>query len=399
MLNNISIYKITVNVFFLILFPFFFIYSVLLAHNLIVYIPGYFSLFSVFIIIFMMIKIFSLFTKKENNLHFIEIIFFVLLLYIFLISMVNYYFNNLGEYNLELLKQNLQGIIFNLVCYFLAKELYFENSFFKKIFIISFFICALLVFFNINEFGIFYLKLNSVNSELLSTYQSFARTLVVMSFISFTLTLRSNLNIVILIFAILSLFLNSARTEFVLFCLTILLYSFIFDFKRTVVKVLILLSFATLVIFYNQELLNYIYDSRIWELIVNTDSSTSLNARMETIHVAIESIKSNFFLGDYGSYVSNLGIGMYAHNLLSAWVDLGFFGFLYFILVLVYITIKLYTMKNFYLNSEYILLFLFFIFYFLAILVSKSYTYMFLGFLIAFCVRLEKLKLKEKDAK
>ena len=118
---------------------------------------------------------------------------------------------------------------------------------------------------------------------------------------------------------------------------------------------------------------------------------------METIHVAIESIKSNFILGDYGSYVSELGIGMYAHNLLSAWVDLGFLGFLYFIFILVYIMIKLYSLKKFYLNKEYILLFLFFIFYFLAILVSKSYTCMFLGFLIAFCVRLDRLKLKENN--
>lgn len=397
MLNNILNYKMTLNLLFLILFPFFFIYSVLLAHNLIVYIPGYFSLFSIFTIIFIMMKNFSYFWKKEKKLHFIEIIFFVLLLYIFLISIVNYYFNNLSEYNLELLKQNLQGIIFILVCYFLAKELYLENNFFKKIFIISFFICALLVFFNINEFGIFYLKLNSENSELLSTYQTFARTLVVMSFITFTLTLRSNLNMVIIIFAFLSLFLNSARTEFVLFCSAIFLYLFIFDFRKTVIKVLILLTLMILILFYNQELLNYIYDSRIWELISNTDSSTSLSSRMETINVAIESIKSNFFFGDYGSYISNLGIGMYAHNLLSAWVDLGLFGFVFYIFILVYIIIKLYTMKTFYLKNEYILLFLFFIFYFLAIIVSKNYTYMFLGFLIAFCVRLDKLKYKGKQ--
>jgi len=397
MLSNSSSYKIIVNIFFLILFPFFFIYSVLLAHNLIIYIPGYFSLFSVLTVIFLMMNFFSFLIGKKYNLHFIEIIFFVLLLYIFLISFINYYFNNFNEYSLELLKGNIQAIIFNLVCYFLAKNLYLENSFFRRIFIIFFFICTLLVFLNINEFGIFYLKLNSENSELLSTYQSFARTLVVMSFISFTLTIRSNLNLVILIIAILSLFLNSARTEFVLFCFAIFLYLFIFDFRKTIIRVLFLTSLMIFILFYNQELLNYIFDSRIWELITNTDSSTSLNARMETIHVAIESIKSNFILGDYGSYVSELGIGMYAHNLLSAWVDLGFLGFLYFIFILVYIMIKLYSLKKFHLNNEYILLFLFFIFYFLAILVSKSYTYMFLGFLIAFCVRLDRLKLKENN--
>ena len=362
MLSNSSSYKIIVNIFFLILFPFFFIYSVLLAHNLIIYIPGYFSLFSVLTVIFLMMNFFSFLIGKKYNLHFIEIIFFVLLLYIFLISFINYYFNNFNEYSLELLKGNIQAIIFNLVCYFLAKNLYLENSFFRRIFIIFFFICTLLVFLNINEFGIFYLKLNSENSELLSTYQSFARTLVVMSFISFTLTIRSNLNLVILIIAILSLFLNSARTEFVLFCFAIFLYLFIFDFRKTIIRVLFLTSLIIFILFYNQELLNYIFDSRIWELITNTDSSTSLNARMETIHVAIESIKSNFILGDYGSYVSELGIGMYAHNLLSAWVDLGFLGFLYFIFILVYIMIKLYSLKKFYLNNEYILLFLFFIF-------------------------------------
>lgn len=68
MLNNILNYKMTLNLLFLILFPFFFIYSVLLAHNLIVYIPGYFSLFSIFTIIFIMMKNFSYFRKKNYTL-------------------------------------------------------------------------------------------------------------------------------------------------------------------------------------------------------------------------------------------------------------------------------------------------------------------------------------------
>jgi hypothetical protein len=399
LVSKIINYKTINNMFFIILFPFFFIYSVLLAYDLSIYIPGYFSLFSIILIFLVLIK-YTIFTEnQEIKLYFIEIIFIVLMMYIFFIGVINYYLNTFHEYSLSLLIYSLQGVIFNLTCYFLGKEIQLKNIFFKKLYLFLFFTCTLLVLINLNDLGMFYLKLDSENSELLSTYQSFARTLVIMSFFSFALTFKTSLNNIVIIVALISLFFNSARTEFVLFGLSIFLYLIIFDFKQTFIKMIIVLFLVVIGFYSNPELWNIVYDSRLWDLISNTEYSTSLTARLETIIFALESIKSNFFIGSYASYIDTLGLGLYAHNILSAWADLGLLGFFLYIIIIVYAIIKLFLYKEYYLKVEYILFFIMFIFYVLAIITSKDYTFMFLGFLVAFSVSLDKIILKENNAK
>lgn len=49
---------------------------------------------------------------------------------------------------------------------------------------------------------------------------------------------------------------------------------------------------------------------------------------------ALHSIYENPIMGDYGSYLAKTGVGTESHNLLSAWVDLGMFGFLYLSIIL-----------------------------------------------------------------
>lgn len=387
-MNNLK-FKILINTFFIILFPLFFVYNVLLAKSLIVYIPSYFSLFS---LIFLFL-IFSnlhynkiLYTEVSTQ----EIVFFLIVMLISFTSSINYLFNDLSEYNFEVFFYSMGGGVFNIVCYVIAKNIIIENKIFQKSYIFLFFICFTLILLNLNDKGYFYLKEDSINSELIISYQGFAMILVVLSSILFSTTHNSFIsNNLIVVASLIALFLNSARTEFVIFFISIYLYLFIFDFKRTLFKIILIIPLLIIIIIY-LDLLSYLHNNRIWEFIDNFESSSSLNARFETIIYAFETINNNFLLGEYASYIYTMGLGYYAHNLISAWVDLGLIGFLMYLSVLIILFYKLIIYRKYNNLPEYILFFVFFVFYTLAILVSKDYTFMFLGFLVGFSARFER---------
>lgn len=387
-MNNQN-YKILTSNFFIILFPLFFIYNVLLANDLIIYIPSYFTLFS---LIFLVLVFFSFYDNEILNIKFSiqEIIFFLIVILIFFISLANYLLNNSTNYNYELFVYSMNGAVLNIVCYLIAKNIIIEDDSFQKSYIFLFFICFTLILLNLNDNGYFYLKENSINSELIVTYQGFAMILVIISSILFSTTQKFFIsNNFIIIASLIALFLNSARTEFVIFFISIYLYLFIFDFKRTLFKIILIIPVIMTMIVY-LDLLSYLYNNRIWELINDFESSTSLNARFETIIYAFETIKNNFLLGEYASYIYTMGLGYYAHNLISAWVDLGLIGFLMYLSILIILFFKLIIYRRYNNSTEYILFFIIFVFYTLSILVSKDYTFMFLGFLIGFSARFEK---------
>ncbi|MGH7586950.1 MAG: hypothetical protein ACREMH_11940 [Gemmatimonadales bacterium] len=64
--------------------------------------------------------------------------------------------------------------------------------------------------------------------------------------------------------------------------------------------------------------------------LANLASDGSYLTRMELTRHAWRTVRGAPLLGDYGSYVLVGGLGSYAHNALSAWVNFGFAGFLAF---------------------------------------------------------------------
>jgi O-antigen ligase len=77
-------------------------------------------------------------------------------------------------------------------------------------------------------------------------------------------------------------------------------------------------------------LANRFPESRVWELF-DLSQSSSASARHELTEHALRTIAENPVLGAYASYPP----GGYSHNILSAWVDLGIFGFIYMLFMLV----------------------------------------------------------------
>jgi hypothetical protein len=66
------------------------------------------------------------------------------------------------------------------------------------------------------------------------------------------------------------------------------------------------------------------------------ESDGSVRERSQLLSFAVDEIAGEPIMGDYGGYVVLGGPGAYAHNALSAWVDLGLPGFLLFVGSLLY---------------------------------------------------------------
>ncbi len=371
---------------FILLFPLFFIYHVLISKG---YIPpflgGYFSIVALVNLPILLLFFSQLNLKLNQQFTSVEIIFFLLLIYTFSIAIANFLFNPLPSENFEMFLFSIQGIIFTFICYILGKYISINNHNFKRILIYFLLLFSIIVLSNLNEFGMFYLRLSSENANFAISYQGYARVLSVLGLISIALVKNSYLALLLYLIVSITLFFNGARTEFVLFNFSSIIF-FLFFIPRIIYIIIPILFIALFLIFQNDTLLNLILENRLLELVTNPQSSTSGNARLDTIFIALQTISDHPLFGSYGSYVEIGGIGYYAHNLISAWVNLGLFGFiLYLSMFFIMFTYLLYSYKKSYV--EYKLFFLFFIFTFTAMLISKDYSYMLIGFLIAFYSR------------
>jgi len=266
----------------------------------------------------------------------------------------------------------------------LGKYIDIYNITFQKIIIFSLLIFSLIIVSNLNKYSMFDLS-NATNMSI--SYQGYARILTIISFLSMAMIKNIKYSIAIYILASIALFFNGARTEFAIFMLAGSIY-YIFLKPKLLIALIILITTILLTIMFNETIQQFILNNRFFELLTDLENSTSGNARYSTIVLALQTIKDNPLFGDYGSYIEVGGLGWYAHSIISAWVDLGIFGFFLYMIMFFLMFLYLITYRSKYDTMEYKLFFLFYIFVFLAMLVSKNYSYMLFGFLIAFHSRL-----------
>jgi len=202
----------------------------------------------------------------------------------------------------------------------------------------------------------------------------------------------------ILPLAIIALFLNGARTEFVLFLASFfmmfvikMIYMNVEIKLLSVLKILILISIFFVII-------DYIPSNRIFQLADILNSSSAIE-RIELLNYSINLIENSFIFGEYGGYTAKEGsLGSYPHNLFSAWVNLGLFGFLLYVGLLIFIIIQ--VIKNInrinILNAYYILFVLSSTSIILALLFSKEYNHMLVGFTVGVGINFFRTKRKLK---
>jgi len=204
-----------------------------------------------------------------------------------------------------------------------------SNDKFKITVIFSLLAMSVIIFY-FSVDGSFYLALleESINPESVATYQGFARSYLLTFVILIPFIKNILIRAVIYSIAISSLFLNSARTELVALIFLIPIIEVYYAKHKTfiILGIFILVSLVALNFSY---ILDALPHNRILEL-ADLSHSTSANLRHYLMEQAIQTITSHPFLGDYASYAP----GSYAHNILSAWVDLGLFGFIYLLILL-----------------------------------------------------------------
>jgi hypothetical protein len=131
------------------------------------------------------------------------------------------------------------------------------------------------------------------------------------------------------------LFLIGARSEFAGFFLLAGAIE-LCKSKSRVVFLLVVLTLAVISAVAYVALENELSDHRIFGLLKLSSDESALERR-DLHRLALQTIDANPVLGSYASYEP----GHYAHNILSAWVDLGFAGFLLLMVLLAMPTLSL----------------------------------------------------------
>lgn len=379
---KISINKLHNNsaiISFILLFPGFFFYHFSVARG---YVPeflgGYFGNISIIILPALLF----LFAKKYiNKLYLIDKVFFLLMgLWIF-IAFVNYSLGRPHGFSSDVFIWSVSGVLFNVVCYLVAIKLHVVDH--SKKLLLIFFIMVGMVILNIGDQGIFYVAQEfEGEAGQIASYQGFARSLLVISMLLTGLYWKKSKIFYFVIFAsFIGLFFNGARSEFVAYAVGFISISLIYSFKSPSFgfKMISLFVCLSALVYYFTDVLP---DSRLFQLL-DIGSASSFIARMELQSYSITLLKKNPIMGAYGGYVDIGGIGSYAHNIISSWVNLGLLGFLSY--VLTFSLMWVVALKKIF-THMHLIDFRIFLFFLVCVtfllLFAKDYSYMLFGFLV-----------------
>lgn len=312
---------------FLLLFPGFFFYQTLIGMGVVgAVLGGYFSVVSIGLfpplahMYYLAIKA-SGYRVASTDLHFGFFLF-----YFFVIVAINAAFGA----NATIVKTHLLSILYFINIYLIFKHCDFSERRTIATTLTFLLLMSATIFFFSQEgsfqpgqFG------DPTSPESVATYQELARSYVLtfVTVICFTRVLAVRL--VLYAIAAAALFLNGARSELVA---ALFLYPMIelYRAKHWLPFLYLVLLVSGLASIDPQLLANRFPESRVWELF-DLSQSSSATARHELTEHALRTIAENPVLGAYASYPP----GGYSHNILSAWVDLGIFGFVYMLFMLV----------------------------------------------------------------
>ncbi|WP_156955296.1 O-antigen ligase family protein [Polaromonas glacialis] len=362
---------------FILLFPGFFFYQTLIGLGILPpIIGGYFSpvssIFFLILIFFYIKKVLS----KRNLISFGDIFFILFIIYFILIVVINF---GLGA-NTKIVQNHVLSIV-QLVVIFLVFRFsdFGSNKFFIKN-IISILIMSAIVFY-FSDQGVFFLRSQNETdeNEALASYQGFARSLFVTVIVVLPFLKKNIISAALICISIFALYINGARSELAATIFAVVLFLLVSSRRKVAIFTLGMI-FLGLLAFYENNLIELLPNNRSLQLLDAT-GSTSWVARQGFLLSALASISENPIFGDYGSYARTGEIGSYAHNIMSAWVDLGIIGFILLVFSLLYPVVILsryifFTRKK---SEEMLLVFVLFVSTTFLLIGAKNFTYMLTG--------------------
>lgn len=328
-LNRVS------NLFLVLLYPGFAIYNTIIAYG---YIPpvlgGFYGPVSIIYLIcvtpaLLRYKIFL--SKRTGPYIYLVFIFFMLISFI---AFSNYYLNYSSYVKLAFF-QTIEAVTLIFSVFFLGFFIKLNRRLYK-IFIFSMIVSLLLILIYVIKTGevFFYAKQISVDSgtDSVSSYQGFARSAMMIAFISLAMTSKLSKYMAIYLISICILFFLGARSELVgvVFAAGLIVFlKFKIDFFRILqLFVFLLIIIAAIYLAYDK-----FSSNRIFQLVDISDASSWIS-REAFESIAINQIKNHPFLGYFAGHIIEGGsIGAYSHNILSVWAGFGFIAFLVYSLV------------------------------------------------------------------
>ncbi|KXJ60171.1 MAG: hypothetical protein AXW14_13410 [Alteromonas sp. Nap_26] len=370
-------------------FPGHFFYQYLISIELIPpFLGSYLPLVSIFLLV--ALSFFNLKNKIELNFSGTRI-FFLVLLHTSLCAATYFIFHIPELYYKELFIWTCSGIVYNLVCFFISSKLDFYRN--KKYHFYLLMIMSAIVMLYTNKYWNLEFGYSGENVEFIANYQSHALIIFTASLIFFASYIKHTALLFFGTFTgIVALYFCGARTEFVLFLISIsflLLQSY-----RTLPNKFIVVTLTT--IFFVVLLLTFLLfpSERMFNLL-NVTKDYSVISRIEFNRESINSIIENPILGNYGAYASDGGIGTYPHNILLAWQNLGLIGFLLYCILFLVLwkeLIKCYRTEVIRDTFIFRLFFMLLISSTVALLFAKNYSYPLVGFLIGIYDQLMRQK-------
>jgi len=310
---------------FFLLFPGFFFYHTLLGTGTTgAFLGGYFSPVALLYAMPLLLAYYTRMRRDPRRLSAIDMHYGVFNVYFIAVVAVN----GAGGANAVIVTHHVLEIVFMVITFILFSCIDFGHPQFRRMALASLAAMSAIAFaFSID--GVFYLGGQGIakDADSLATYQGFARSYLMtfMPVIAFTRSLP--LRLVLYAVGGATLFLNTARSEFAALLFAAPIIEFYFSRNKLLFLGLAVVLGAA-VATHLDDIVAALPDNRILELL-DLSQSTSANKRHHLTVYARHTIAAHPLMGDYGSYAP----GYYSHNVLSAWVDLGLFGFVYLLAI------------------------------------------------------------------
>lgn len=309
--------------FLVFLFPGAFFYHVAVGLNYIApFLGGYISLVGAAASLTLMAHA-TLVISRRRTLEKRNII-FLFFLVIFGAASSYHYFLGSNPVNAQ---NNLLLFVNLTACYLIFKNINAtDDSFTKNLISLSLAMSATILYYS--QDGVFDISSLSETPTIVANYQTFALAYLPPTILAIVKTPARLGRYALFVIASASLYLNGARSEFV----AILIFFITFEASLSryrLIQALCAVSATAATITLILILSPQSADNRTLRL-TNLSEDNSSNVRDQISLEGIEKIANSPLLGDYGNYEP----GLYIHNILSAWQDLGLLGFLYFCLML-----------------------------------------------------------------
>jgi hypothetical protein len=334
---------------FLILYPLFFFYNAAIAFGYISpALGGLYGPYSLMVTSLYAIMLLPLARDIRSPAIWINKLFIIFIGWILFWTFLNYAFNT--DHYVDAASTNLMGFLIQLITNFLIGYYLTLSASNAKWFTSVVFVLWLCMFvFVLKTFDVETLSVHGAlywgedkglaDPESFASYQGFARSSLLTSFILVAMTKHFVRRLLIEAISVITLFLLSARSEIVGFLSAVALFEILISVKRPsrFAGLAVFGFFMTIsIVYFSDSTMPDLSGSRI-TLLEDLDRDNSWQLRRQFSHRAFEQIMDNPLFGKFGGeYYEGLGQeGTYAHNILSAWVSLGLPGFSLYLSLLV----------------------------------------------------------------